>query len=242
MQIQLASDIHLEFPQDQDKTIDELGDSDILVLAGDVHLARFLDETKRIFRKFLKRHKHVVFVPGNHEYYRSDRIDADNVMDAAFKELEPEGFHLLRTGQTCTIDGQRFVGDTMWYPDLRPVKMYSNMLSDFYVIGNYYPWCVERNAAFRNWLPTVLQPTDIVVTHHLPSPRSIPPIYAGRPANCYYLSDMERYISEHKPKLWVHGHTHNACDYKIGDTRIVCNPHGYPNEGKPFNPRLMLEI
>jgi Icc-related predicted phosphoesterase len=32
------------------------------------------------------------------------------------------------------------------------------------------------------------------------------------------------------PKLIVHGHTHEACDYMIGDTRVVCHPRGYPKE------------
>jgi Icc-related predicted phosphoesterase len=25
-------------------------------------------------------------------------------------------------------------------------------------------------------------------------------------------------------KAWIHGHIHHACDYKIGETRIVVNP------------------
>jgi len=28
-------------------------------------------------------------------------------------------------------------------------------------------------------------------------------------------------------KLWTHGHMHNASDYMIGETRVVCNPRGY---------------
>jgi predicted phosphodiesterase len=32
------------------------------------------------------------------------------------------------------------------------------------------------------------------------------------------------------PKLIVHGHTHDPCDYMIGETRVICNPRGYPAE------------
>jgi predicted phosphodiesterase len=28
-------------------------------------------------------------------------------------------------------------------------------------------------------------------------------------------------------RLWVHGHMHNASDYMLGTTRVVCNPRGY---------------
>jgi Icc-related predicted phosphoesterase len=32
------------------------------------------------------------------------------------------------------------------------------------------------------------------------------------------------------PTLWVHGHTHEAFDYRINDTRVIVNPRAYPNE------------
>jgi predicted NBD/HSP70 family sugar kinase len=31
-------------------------------------------------------------------------------------------------------------------------------------------------------------------------------------------------------KCWVHGHTHSTHDYMIGNTRVLCNPRGYPRE------------
>ena len=33
--------------------------------------------------------------------------------------------------------------------------------------------------------------------------------------------------NDKKIKYWIHGHTHDACDYMIGDTRVLCNPRGY---------------
>ena len=30
--------------------------------------------------------------------------------------------------------------------------------------------------------------------------------------------------------LWIHGHSHDRCDYLLGTTRVVANPLGYPNE------------
>lgn len=48
-------------------------------------------------------------------------------------------------------------------------------------------------------------------------------------------------------KLWVHGHMHNASDYVIGDTRVVCNPKGYPGEKNGeglcyFNPCKVVDV
>ncbi len=33
-----------------------------------------------------------------------------------------------------------------------------------------------------------------------------------------------------QPQLWVHGHTHASLDYRIGATRVVCNPFGYARD------------
>ena len=48
-----------------------------------------------------------------------------------------------------------------------------------------------------------------------------------------------------QPKLWIHGHTHDRCDYAIGNTRVVANPLGYPTEigsQKAFEPAFQVEV
>jgi len=76
--------------------------------------------------------------------------------------------------------------------------------------------------ALKNDKPT------IVVTHHLPSYQSIHPQWKGSKLNPAYVSELDDFILQHPNiKTWVHGHTHHACDYMIGTTRVVCNPRGY---------------
>jgi hypothetical protein len=31
--------------------------------------------------------------------------------------------------------------------------------------------------------------------------------------------------------LWLHGHVHHSCDYRIGATRVLANPRGYAPGG-----------
>lgn len=71
--------------------------------------------------------------------------------------------------------------------------------------------------------------TVIVVGHHTPSHTSCHPRYKGdREMNGGYHSDLSEFILERPAiKLWTHGHTHEKFDYKIGSTRVVCNPRGY---------------
>jgi Icc-related predicted phosphoesterase len=44
-----------------------------------------------------------------------------------------------------------------------------------------------------------------------------------------------------RPALWLHGHTHGSCDYKLGDTRVVCNPMGYPGEVSEYT-KLTIDL
>jgi len=69
----------------------------------------------------------------------------------------------------------------------------------------------------------------VVVGHHTPSHLSCHPRFRDdREMNGGYHSDLSEFILDRpKIKLWTHGHTHESFDYKIGDTRVVCNPRGY---------------
>jgi hypothetical protein len=84
----------------------------------------------------------------------------------------------------------------------------------------------------------------VVVTHHAPSPRSIAPRFDGDRLNPAFASDLEELIRAHQPALWIHGHVHDSFDYRIGATRVVCNPRGYyPGELNPaFDPLLVIEV
>lgn len=88
------------------------------------------------------------------------------------------------------------------------------------------------------WLAENVRGGDVVVTHHLPSPRSTHQKYTGSPLNRFFLATMslelEQLMFDRKPALWVHGHTHETCDYRVGVTRVVCNPRGY--DGHEINP------
>lgn len=83
----------------------------------------------------------------------------------------------------------------------------------------------------------------IVVTHHAPSPRSIPPYHSGNPLNAAFASDLDPLIRASGVPLWIHGHTHYNVDYKIGRTRIYSNQRGYVGEGlRGFEPGKLIEI
>jgi Icc-related predicted phosphoesterase len=70
----------------------------------------------------------------------------------------------------------------------------------------------------------------VVVTHHAPSRHSIANHFANDLSSAAFASDLAGLIIERGPELWVHGHVHERHYYKLGKTRVLCNPRGYPNE------------
>lgn len=69
----------------------------------------------------------------------------------------------------------------------------------------------------------------IVVSHHAPSNQSVSPIYAhDHVMNGGYRSNLDFLIEDRTQiKVWFHGHMHHQFNYKIGETRVLCNPRGY---------------
>ena len=90
----------------------------------------------------------------------------------------------------------------------------------------------------------------IVVTHHLPSEGSVHPRYAYSELNPAFVSRLDETVA--LADLWLHGHTHESCDYLVDGieghaARVVCNPRGYSRyesdiENFSFDPALAIEI
>ena len=261
MKLQIVSDLHLEF---NDVTINNAG-ADILCLAGDICLAKDLVKNNHKGEKFRQFFDHVskefdtvLYIMGNHEHY-SGRWNntAVHIRDA----LEPwDNITLLDDGW-LNFGNTRIVGTSLWTNMNKgdPITMMSvkNMMNDYHVIT------IENNGVYHK-----LRPIDtfnaharaveciklaaetwdgdvVVLGHHAPSFQSVHQRYKHDWAmNGGYVSDLDDYIlSQEKIKLWIHGHVHNSFNYKIGQCRVVCNPHGYHDENiKGFNPALVIEI
>lgn len=247
MQLQIMSDLHLEFYGKN--AIDKIDSfpvaAETLVLAGDITTldASRLPPPFLVFERFLKHWKRVVYVPGNHEFYGTpvnDGLLMLNELSDAFPNL-----HILQ-GDWTELDGVRFVGGTMWFPPNDAARKYQRYMNDFELIEDFVPWVYDTH---EDHVDTIRRKAkgSVVVTHHLPHPRSVHKAYETSPLNPFFMSPDAAPLAEGAgAKLWIHGHTHNHCDYVLpGGTRVVCNPHGYPGEsvpGVPFKPGFVVEV
>lgn len=247
MKLHILSDLHTEFAEFEAPAVD----ADVVVLAGDIGVGSGgVDWAARQFPE-----RPVIYVPGNHEFYGHDVRDMDMFRDAA-----PSNVQVLNE-DSCEIGGVRFLGCTLWTDfqfDGRGEAWFARhaarkRMSDFALIRNgnrtFTPEdSVDIHRSSVSWLVTELEkefdgPT-VVITHHLPEALSVAERYRSDPLNPAFASKLEGIFEKYRPDLWIHGHTHEPCDYEIFGTRVVCNPRGYPRESqeKMFSPGLVVAI
>ena len=82
-----------------------------------------------------------------------------------------------------------------------------------------------------------------MVTHHATSIQSVPEKLRSDVLSSAYASNLEATILKYRPDYWIHGHIHEPAKYTVGDTTVLCNPHGYIDEPyNGFNKNLIIEI
>ena len=247
MKLHVLSDLHTEFADFSPPETD----ADVVILAGDIGVG--LGGIEWVARRFSE--VPVIYVPGNHEFYNHD-IGLTNEL----KATAPANIHVLNNDR-LELDGVQFLASTLW-TDFKlhgEVEAWSarqranQLIIDFDLIENgrrrFTPDdSVAVHETSKAWLLGELErkfdgPT-VVVTHHLPASTSIAERYANDSLNPAFASRLEDVIEKYRPELWIHGHTHVPCDYLLFDTRVVCNPRGYPGEMRDslFQAGLIVEI
>ena len=242
MIIQIISDTHLEFHHDKGKsflnTLPIVGD--VLVVAGDLATVNLLEKS---IIKLCNRFPEVIYVIGNHEYYDSSFQQTEEIVYDMQSKLN--NFTWLNN-KRIVINGQAFLGDTLWfYEDVRKRKL-KGCLSDFSYISKFEPEVYERYEKTYEFLEKNTQKGDIVVTHHMPSEACVADRFKGSPINCWFYTPCERIIKATEPSIWISGHTHESYDFTLYNTRLICNPLGYPHECNEsrghFDDSLIVEV
>jgi predicted phosphodiesterase len=253
VKLHILSDLHLSRgPLDL-----PANDADVVIAAGDV--AR----PQQAVPWLAGLGKPVLYVPGNHEFYGGSIAGTR----AELKRLCAGTNVRLLDNDEAMLDGVRFLGTTLWTDFLicgdgeqQAAAMHEAcaLMYDFRIIryganGQSVFTPTDAMALFRanvQWLERKFaEPHDgptVVITHHAPSPNSIHPRYAGSLLNACFVSDAEALVEASRAELWIHGHMHDSFDYRLGGTRVVCNPRGYARDGvdenAAFDPRLVIGV
>jgi Icc-related predicted phosphoesterase len=254
MRIQIFSDLHVDVRPPRPITM--APDIDAVVVAGDT--CEGAEHGFAWLRGIVPMQLPIIAVLGNHEYYRSSLPDEL----AQARSVAPlYGVHLLEN-DTVTLHGVRFIGCSLW-TDYQlfgahnlPLAMRAaatGLRDHKRIKWQKTPWrrfrpqeallLHKRSRAFIE--QTLAEPftgPTVVVSHHAPHPGSLHPRYGNDLISAAYVSDLTPVIEAGKPALWVHGHVHASFDYRVGDTRVICNPNGYGTENQNFDPALVVEV
>lgn len=255
MKLWIISDLHLEFGQ---PFVGPLPDADVLVCAGDL-LTRGIVPSIEWLATNIPSSMPVVFTAGNHEYYRATVLES--IRDARLLRDRYPHIHFLEN-ETVDIGDVRFIGATLWTDfrlnggdpelamaaaqagmnDYKKIKFSKLPYQKFKPIHAYRKHHESRAFLKSALLENATARKTVVLTHHAPLSRSIPAEFQGDPLSACYATNLEDLIVDGQPALWVHGHVHKGVDCRVGGTRVLANPRGYPGEGIGFDPQLVIEI
>lgn len=257
MKLWIFSDLHLEVAPLTEPL--QIPNADVCVVAGDI-LDKGILPSIDWLAKNVGVHMPVVFVAGNHEFYKSSMIES---LDAASRISTGCGVHFLENS-CITIQDVVFCGATLWtdfdlfgqkwrksamrraengMPDYDRIDLQKEPYSELEPIHTY-----RKHLESRQFLEQALDDhrakKTVVVTHHAPSMRSVEKKYQGDILTTAFASNLDKLLETKEPALWVHGHVHHRVDYVLTRTRVVCNPKGYPGEGsfRTFRPSWITEV
>lgn len=260
MKIAYISDLHHEFGNQVDVQLQER--VDVLVLAGDIDAGKRAVQRALFIANGNAPHVVFICGNHEFYGERVDKVHTRINLDLVeyYAEEKSEGDPLLHflNDSFVDIDGYRFAGNTCWTDfeldgnpylathvaegamnDYKRIKFFdakrniyrklrANDVTRFNLYTKQFLFDQIALAVAEN-----RQDKLVIVTHHGPTHMSIDPDFAGNELNPAYANNWGRKIAyEGGPKLWFHGHIHCDKDYECGDTRVLCNPYGYPGQRK----------
>lgn len=231
---------------------DILADLDALILAGDIsNMARIGWRNAFAYLEGLTDLKKVFVIPGNHDYYGHYLFEGDELLEDICGEA---GTNFAQC-RTLEIGDARIYMCTLWtdmalggHGDAAIATAASCMYDYERIRGRaalssaIIPQdTVAVHREHLAWLTRSMEDgwsgRRIIVTHHLPSPVVTDKNDLLTPA---YVSDLDGWILEHQPALWLCGHTHIRMSGEVGKTEIRNVSFGYPDEVPPGQEREYL--
>jgi predicted phosphohydrolase len=244
--IRSFSDLHMEFGKPF-VAARPTSAREILVLAGDVTTYGVALWQKH-FPQILEHWGDypVIFCSGNHEYYgttnrlKKSMQDVDEELASWLSHRFPNVRFLRNQG--TTVFGIQIFGGTCWTDfdqgDHGAMSVADSQMSDFSRI------CYDKNILLQPshtiamhdafvksllaWFETDLPGDRLVVTHHSPF-RDDNSCYNDSLLNpAFVCTDLMEVIEKYRPKLWIHGHTHECRNNVSKGVVTISNQRGYP--------------
>jgi len=238
MNIQIISDLHLDYNVNIPFNRFFIPSADYLIIAGDLCSSSYYG-TNEFLAIYKDAFKKIIYIPGNHEYYGNTFEDSTFIFKHEFDNV------IYTNNHTIIIDDVRFICTTLWSgADF----MVTSMINDYRQIRCFD--IVVENEAHKysvDWLNEELSKpfsgTTIIVSHHLPLYEVVSLRYKGNKINSAFVSNQSALFRNHKIDYWIHGHSHDSNITNFGDSKIIRNAFGYGKENiLLFDSKFKIEI
>lgn len=248
MNINIISDIHLEFLNDKQinqllAKVKRMKNSNVIGLLGDI--GRPYDTNyKQFLNEMLNIYEHVLLISGNHELYSDHHIFSEihDMIDSICKELNSSNqsghmiYYLNR--RSVQINDCVYIGCTLWSEITKP-GLISYHMSDYQCIHVTETETVNPkltnswHQSDLNYLISELKNLKddtkaVILTHHAPLTDSLIHPYSFRrsPYREAFCTDLS-YLFSNQIIGWFYGHTHQPYHSHHGSILIASNPMDY---------------
>lgn len=243
MKVQYCSDLHLEFPVNKKylRANPIKPEGEILLLAGDIIPFTEIEKESDFFNFVSDNFEHTYWIPGNHEYYRSDITERTGTLHEKMRRNVS-----LLNNTAIEHKGVRLLFSTLW-SKINPAREFviRKSMADFRLIKNHgkkitvddYDQLHEGCRAFlTRELSKVTNQKTIVASHHLPTFFNYPEKYRFSELNTAFATELFDLIESSNVDYWIFGHSHEVvADFKIGKTTLTTNQLGYVEFGEHLN-------
>jgi predicted phosphohydrolase len=243
MKIQYCSDLHLEFPTNKKylKANPIKPEGEILLLAGDIIPFAEIEKENDFFNFLSDSFEHTYWIPGNHEYYRSDITQRTGTFHEKIRSnvsllnntaIDHKGLRLLFSTLRSKINPALEFVIQKSMADFRLIKNNGKKIT----VDDYDQLHEDCRAFLVKELSNVTNQKTIAVTHHLPTFFNYPEKYRYSELNTAFATELFDLIEASNADYWIFGHSHEVVpDFKVGNTTLTTNQLGYVEYGEHLN-------
>lgn len=270
MNIQIVSDLHLEFRTNiKEKKKLLIPSAPILALLGDTCclgdsydfniFCEFIEEILPLFQK-------IIIITGNHEYYyngKKNGITSEITINEIDKKLKKyckitsPKLHFLNNNVLKIKSGKNkyaIIGSTLWSnipPDQQ--STIQNSMNDYSYIyvqeGKKIRRLLASDITAKFWknykyIDNKINKLSKLNYKIIVFTHHKPYVKSGfnpKSADVAYMSDCSNLFKK-SVVLWAYGHTHIKDNTTVNFTKLYSNPKGYPGEKTEFNPSAVIKL
>lgn len=250
--LQISSDLHIEYNNDSVPNVEDyiIPTAKNLVLAGDIGTFYKYEQLYGFILNLSKLFENVIYVLGNHEYYKSKNteklINMFEIKKLALKMKDTiKNLHILDNDVIVLkyngVD-YKIIGSTLWS---NPTSALTRGLRNIYGINlERFKQKYKDSVSFLEREIKKCAGNNqkaIVITHYVPS-ISIVPFNKINENISLYASDLE-YLFCENIIYWIFGHIHHNFNITMYGTKLITNQKGKPRDNiKDFSLSCVLNV